>query len=238
MDQTDFLEHAPVFQIKGSMVTLTTLELISNQLEQLDKQLAERIAQAPTFFHETPIILAIDKRQDPATPVDLPAVLDIFKKHHLHIMALRAEREHDIQAAQTINLPVLPPSVAKDRPIATPKAPINTPGLQPAKIIHSPVRSGQQIYAKDSDLIVLAAVSAGAELLADGHIHVYGPLRGRALAGVNGNEHARIFCQQLGAELVSIAGQYKIAEDLRRIPTWGVASQIYLQDQQMVIQAM
>lgn len=238
MDQTDFLEHAPVFQIKGSMVTLTTLELISHQLEQLDQQLADRIAQAPNFFNETPIILAIDKRQDPATALDLPAVLNVFKKHQLHIMALRAEREHDIQAAQAINLPVLPPSMAKERPAASPKAPAGPTGLLPAKIIHSPVRSGQQIYAKNSDLIVLAAVSAGAELLADGHIHVYGPLRGRALAGVNGNEQARIFCQQLGAELVSIAGQYKIAEDLRRIPTWGAASQIYLQDQQMVIQAM
>lgn len=85
-----------------------------------------------------------------------------------------------------------------------------------------------QIYAQGCDLIVLAAVSAGAELLADGNIHVYGPLRGRALAGVKGNTQARIFCQQLAAEMLSIAGQYKTAEDLRREPLWGQAVQASL----------
>ncbi len=81
----------------------------------------------------------------------------------------------------------------------------------------------------------MAAVSAGAELLADGNIHVYGPLRGRALAGINGNSEARIFCQQLGAELLSIAGQYKVAEDLRRDPAWGKATQTYLNEEQLQI---
>ena len=77
-----------------------------------------------------------------------------------------------------------------------------------------------------------------AELLADGHIHVYGAMRGRALAGINGNSQARIFCHQLGAELVSIAGQYKIAEDLRRIPAWDGPVQIYLEDEHMRIEAL
>ena len=81
-------------------------------------------------------------------------------------------------------------------------------------MISEPVRSGQQIYAPNGDLLVLAPVSHGAELLADGHIHIYGPLRGRALAGVTGDTEARIFCQSLEAELISIAGQYKISEDL------------------------
>lgn len=238
MDQTDFLEQAPVFQLKGSMVTLTTLELINSNLQQLELQLAEQIAKAPAFFHDAPLILALDKRQDPASELELPKLLEVFTKHNLHIMALRANREQDIQAAAKLKLPVLPPSLGKElnQEPAPPPEPQAT--QQEAKVITHPVRSGQQVYAKNSDLIVLAPVSAGAELLADGHIHVYAPLRGRALAGVNGNEKARIFCQQLGAELVCIAGQYKIAEDLRRIPTWGSASQIYLQEQQMIIEAM
>lgn len=246
MDQTDFLEQAPVFQLKGSMVTLTTLELINSNLQQLEQQLAEQIAKAPAFFHDAPLILALDKRQDPASELELPKLLEVFSKHNLHIMALRANREQDIQAAAKLKLPVLPPSLGKELNQEPAAKAVEEPAPSPepqetqqeAKVITHPVRSGQQIYAKNSDLIVLAPVSAGAELLADGHIHVYAPLRGRALAGVNGNEKARIFCQQLGAELVCIAGQYKIAEDLRRIPTWGSASQIYLQEQQMFIEAM
>jgi septum site-determining protein MinC len=85
---------------------------------------------------------------------------------------------------------------------------------QQSKIIHQPIRSGQQVYAADGDLIIMASVSAGAEILADGNIHVYGTLRGRALAGVKGDTRARIFCHSLEAELVSIAGQYKISEDM------------------------
>ena len=95
-------------------------------------------------------------------------------------------------------------------------------------MVTTPIRGGQQIYAAGCDLIVIAPVSAGAELLADGNIHVYGPMRGRALAGVKGNTQARIFCQQMGAEMLSIAGQYKVSEDLRRDPSWGQAVQVSL----------
>lgn len=98
-----------------------------------------------------------------------------------------------------------------------------------AKVVTSPIRSGQQVYAKGCDLIVLAAVSRGAEVLADGNIHVYGPLRGRALAGILGNKKARIFCQQLEAELVSIAGCFKLSEDLPEL-TGKDTKQIYLDD--------
>jgi septum site-determining protein MinC len=95
-------------------------------------------------------------------------------------------------------------------------------------VVTTPVRGGQQIYAPGGDLLVLAPVSAGAELLADGNIHVYAPMRGRALAGIKGNSQARIFCRMLAAELISIAGRYKVAEDLRRDPNWGEAVHIHL----------
>ena len=78
----------------------------------------------------------------------------------------------------------------------------------------SPVRSGQQVYAENRDLTVLTAVGAGAEVIADGSIHIYGPLRGRALAGAQGNEAARIFCREFHAELVAVAGHYKVLEDI------------------------
>ena len=98
-------------------------------------------------------------------------------------------------------------------------------GHTPSKIITTPIRSGQQVYAPGGDLIIMAAVSAGAEVLADGNIHVYGALRGRALAGVKGDTSARIFCQSLEAELVSIAGTFKVDEDLRN-EHWKTAVQI------------
>lgn len=240
MNQADLLEQAPVFQLKGSMLALTILELSANDLDALAIQLAEKVEQAPQFFQDAPIILALDKCSDTADSLDLARLLTICREHGLSTMAIRTDRPEDLLAAKALNIAVIPPSDARERPLAVTQT-IEVPAepvLIPAKVITQPVRSGQQIYAKNCDLIVMAAVSAGAELLADGNIHVYGPLRGRALAGVNGNRAARIFCQQLGAELLSIAGQYKVAEDLRRDPAWGKATQTCLNEEQLEISAL
>lgn len=238
MNQADLLEKAPVFQLKGSMLALTILELSSNDLDSLDSQLAEKVEQAPQFFQEAPIILALDKCKPSAEPLNLARLLSICRQHGLQTLAIRTEHPDHLAAAKALDVAVTPPSDARERPVAiTPAAPAE-PSLIPAKVITHPVRSGQQIYAKNTDLIVMAAVSAGAELLADGNIHVYGPLRGRALAGINGNLEARIFCQQMGAEMLSIAGQYKVAEDLRRDPLWGKATQTCLNGEQLEICAL
>ena len=101
-------------------------------------------------------------------------------------------------------------------------------------LVTTPVRSGQQLYAPGGDLIVLAPVSAGAEILADGNIHVYAPLRGRALAGVKGDTEARVFCQSLEAELISIAGSYKVNEDLRG-ELWKKPIKAHLSNDQLII---
>jgi septum site-determining protein MinC len=233
MSQADPLDQAPVFQLKGSMLAITVLELTQNDLERLDQQLAVKVEQAPDFFNNTPLVLALDKL--PAEcDLDLPALIALCRKHGLRTLALRAGDQQIIEAAGDLDLPVLPPSGAKERKLdlsskaqAEPaKSP--EPTYRPTRVITTPIRGGQQVYAKDGDLIVLAAVSPGAELLADGNIHVYGPLRGRALAGIKGDTSARIFCQQLAAEMVSIAGHYKVAEDLRRDPLWTEAVQMQL----------
>jgi septum site-determining protein MinC len=109
------------------------------------------------------------------------------------------------------------------------------PLYRPSKIVTKPVRSGQQIYAEGADLILMAQVSEGAEVLADGHIHVYGTLRGRALAGVKGDLDARIFCQQLEAELVSVAGQFVLNDKIRE-NCWKKPAQIYLHDKSIQIE--
>ncbi|WP_332821419.1 septum site-determining protein MinC [Pseudomonas sp.] len=236
MSQADLLEQDPVFQLKGSMLAITVMELAHNDLERLDQQLAAKVAQAPNFFSNTPLVLALDKLPEGEGNLDLGALMAVCRSHGLRTLAVRANREDDIAAASALDLPVLPPSGARERPVdptdgsATPKKPEKPaePEVRPSKIITSPVRGGQQVYAQGGDLIVLAPVSSGAELLADGNIHVYAPMRGRALAGIKGNTKARIFCQQMGAELLSIAGQYKVAEDLRRDPLWGEAIQVSL----------
>ena len=231
MSQADLLAQDPVFQLKGSMLAITVMELAYNDLERLDQQLSEKVAQAPAFFSNTPLVLALDKLPEGEGNLDLAALMAVCRKHGLRTLAVRANRTEHIAAAEALDLPVLPPSGARERSLdATPKAPHKPaePEVRPSKIITSPVRGGQQVYAQGGDLIVLAPVSAGAELLADGNIHVYAPMRGRALAGIKGNLKARIFCQQMGAELLSIAGQYKVAEDLRRDPLWGEAVHVSL----------
>lgn len=240
MNQLDPLESASVFQLKGSMLALTVLELSVNDLNRLDAQLAEKVKQAPQFFQDAPIILALDKCLPSAQPFDLKRLLSICRQHGMLTLALRAIDPAHLSAAQQLDLAVIPPSGARERPVsvATADEELVEPGYVPAKIITQPIRSGQQVYAKNTDLIVMAAVSAGAELLADGNIHVYAPLRGRALAGINGNVEARIFCQQMGAEMLSIAGHYKVAEDLRRDPLWGKATQICLTAEQLELSAL
>ena len=213
------------------MLAITVLELAHYDLARLDQQLAAKVAQAPNFFSNTPLVLALDKLPEREGPLELDELMKICRAHGLRTLAIRAAREDDIAAAQALDLPVLPPSGARERLLEqTPAQPAKPaePEHRPSKVITTPIRGGQQIYAAGCDLIVIAPVSAGADLLAAGNIHVYGPMRGRALAGIKGNTEARIFCQQMGAEMLSIAGQYKVSEDLRRDPLWGQAVQVSL----------
>lgn len=230
MSQADLPDQSPAFQLKGSMLAITVLELASNDIERLDEQLAAKVEQAPDFFNNTPLVLALDKLPEAAREIDIKALVALCRKHRLRTLALRASEPAHIEAAAVLDLPVLPPSgLASARSTwhrrhRLPAEPV----YRPTRVVTTPIRGGQQIYAQGGDLIVLAPVSPGAELLADGNIHVYGPLRGRALAGIKGDTSARIFCQQLAAEMVSIAGQYKVAEDLRRDPLWAEAVRISL----------
>ncbi|ANI53489.1 MULTISPECIES: septum site-determining protein MinC [Pseudomonas] len=235
MSQTEPKDQDPVFQLKGSMLAITVLELSRNDLDSLDRQLAAKVAQAPNFFSNAPLVLALDKLPPSEGAVDLPGLMRVCRQHGLRTLAIRASRIEDIAAAIAIDIPVLPPSGARERPLeaAEPVAPKkpekpSEPAVKPTRVITTPVRGGQQIYAQGGDLVVVSSVSPGAELLADGNIHVYGPMRGRALAGVKGDTKARIFCQQLSAELISIAGHYKVSEDLRRDPMWGSGVQVSL----------
>jgi septum site-determining protein MinC len=143
------------------------------------------------------------------------------------------EAQNDLAA--TMELAVLSGGGVRPRPSAP--RPERPPQAVPGRLVDQPVRSGQRIYAPGGDLIVTGPVSSGAELLADGSIHVYGALRGRALAGVKGEAGARVFCQALQAELVSVAGIYRVSEDIDE-PLRGRAAQIYLHEDRLIVQAL
>lgn len=217
-----------VFQLKGGMLAITLLELARYDPARLERQLAEKVAQAPKFFDKTPLILALDKLHDVSPLVDLQRLVEVCRQHGFQTLAVRTDREDDVALANELDLPVIPAASASGRALNPSDDASSGEIARPSKIIHRPIRGGQQVYAQDCDLIVIGPVSPGAELLSDGNIHVYGPLRGRALAGIKGDSKARIFCQGLNAELVSIAGRYKVAEDLRRSPYWGQGVHISL----------
>lgn len=223
------------FQLKGSLFTLTVLHLFSDQVNAISAQLTGLIKNTPKFFQNMPIV--IDLQKFPATSnVDFTTIDQCLREHQLIPVGIRGGTPQQQQNAIECGLAVLPNTKSDATEISkspTPAATLAAPEVF-AKVITQPVRSGQQIYARQSDLIILTSVSPGAELLADGNIHVYGALRGRALAGVTGNEQARIFCQQLEAELVAIAGHYWVSEDLQKNTTKQNA-QIYLENEKLHI---
>jgi septum site-determining protein MinC len=207
---------------------MTVLELHHYETETIDHELRDKTRQAPDFFENLPVVIDLEKL-DPEESIPFADLVAQCLSFSIKVVAVRGGHPSQQLAAKEAGLGVL--AKQKDRPVEIAHSEDDTKvgtvevikevvktvvknETQKSKIVHQPIRSGQQVYAADGDLIIMASVSAGAEILADGNIHVYGALRGRALAGVKGNTNARIFCYSLEAELVSIAGQYKISEDM------------------------
>jgi septum site-determining protein MinC len=237
-------EVLPAFQLKGALYPFTTLQVLSADMQLLDEQLRQKLQQAPQFFKQAPVILDLQKINSNHEMLDFEQLLALLRLRQLIVVGLKGANEDQQANARKIGLAVLhgnQRSAELASQTATPT--VETPAIEveisssSSKIITEPVRSGQQIYARGGDLIILAQVSQGAEILADGNIHVYGPLRGRALAGITGNTQARIFCQSLEAELISIAGQYKLSEDIEAI-AWKIAAVISLEESRLQIQAL
>lgn len=220
----------PAFTLKGGAFTATVLELLKTDPDLLHRHLMERLAdpEAARFLRQSPVVMSLDRVTD--ADVDWAAVLQAVQSAGLLLAGWRAPAAlHETLSGLGL------PFVSAGRAAAAPAA-ASVPAPAPTsrtQVVTQPVRGGTQIYAP-GDLIVLAPVSAGAEVLADGHIHLYAPLRGRALAGVQGNTEARIFCQSLEAELVSIAGRYRTADQWRGEPSWSSAVQLRLEADTLV----
>jgi septum site-determining protein MinC len=228
-------------EFKSSTFSVPVLVLFNNSLQHIEQQLQEKIALAPDFFKHSPVLLDLQELNKRNLDLPVADLVKAIRELNLLPIGLRGGNAAQNQQALALGIPVhalhggSSQENAKTKTIAAtpePEQPIQDEGAS-TMLITQPVRSGQRVYSH-GDLIVLATVSSGTEIMAEGNIHVYGTLRGRALAGVQGNEKARIFCSDLQAELISIAGIYKVSEDLpkefRQKPV-----QIYLQDHSLII---
>ncbi len=223
-------EQLSCFHFKASFSPCMILQLTRIDFDALEQQLKQTIAKAPNLFMGSPVVVDLEK-------IKTQGVLNFIKLKHILMsvglvpIGVRGGNKEQHEAAIIDGLPILTNQKLtvneKEQPAVHNTHKESTPTF--AKFVTTPIRSGMQIYAKGCDLIVAAAVSPGAELLADGSIHIYGPLRGRALAGVQGNTDARIFCRTLeNAELVSIAGYYLTKEDIQTNEAKDGTIQIYL----------
>lgn len=194
--------------LKGSNFTLSVIHLHSEKFDDIYQALSEKVKQAPAFLNNAPIVLNVE---DLPIDVDLHALQRVVEATGLHVVGISGcKNDQQKQQVTEAGLPLLTEGKEgkKQPPRSVP--PLNNKSI----IISKPIRTGQQIYARNADLIVTTDVSAGAELIADGNIHIYGMMRGRALAGAEGDDQSHIFCTQLAAELVSIAGQYWLSEQI------------------------
>lgn len=235
------------FRMKGTTLTSVMLEVAEFNGSRFAAQLSEKVASAPQFFQRTPVILNLGTA---LSTDDFTDLVSLCRAQQLQPMAVKGEiaglkdiiwqlgladishnKVHESALDAPSESPAPAPQEAESTASVKPSAPSSAP-----KVIHRPIRSGQQVYS-EGDLIILAPVSEGAEILADGNIHVYNTLRGRALAGVKGNTGARIFCQQLEAELLSVAGRFVLQDSIQGT-CWKKPAQAFLEDDTLLVEPL
>ena len=211
-------------ELKGTTFTISVLHLSDGNPDRIRQLLEAKVAQAPQFFNCAPLVLNVERLE--AIP-DFEQLRELVESEDFVLVGITGARDEAMKtAAKAAGLAVMvsgksrkaepepTPPVPEPKPVeAAPVSPVPAP-VEASKVHVGPVRSGQQIYAAGTSLVVLGSVSPGAEVIADDSIHVYGALRGRAIAGAKGNPKARIYCQQLQAELLSIAGTFQLSDAL------------------------
>lgn len=232
------------FDIKSASLDVLALILRTHDLDALSAALAERFDLAAQQGPSEAFLIDLEALPDPSV-LDLDRLLPLLRRHGIRVLALRHPDPATARLAAAHDLLYLPEGTrtvpqpehrpAEPAPKPAPKARPAEPATVPNMVVDRPVRAGQQIYAKGANLVVLAMVSAGAEVIADGDIHVYAPLRGRALAGARGNTAARIYVQSMEAELVSIAGVYRTLEQALPGSINGKPTQVFLENERLVM---
>ena len=229
--------------VVGAAEASTAASEAQGQLS-LDDAPTESPADAPSTTPST----------TPVARVDLAALLPLLRRHRLQPVGVVGANAAELEQAAGLGL-----AEAPDEPVRAEREPRVQKVVQqvvkevvverqvevavpaqaaPTVYVDKPLRSGQQVYAKGADLVVLAAVNHGAEVIADGSIHVYAPLRGKAIAGARGNAQARIFAQQLEAELIAIAGIYRTSENPLPDNVRGKAAQVRLDGEKLLMEPL
>ncbi|AWP32712.1 septum site-determining protein MinC [Pantoea eucalypti] len=236
------MSQTPI-EFKGSSFTLSVVHLHHHDPAVIRKALQDKIDQAPDFLKNAPVVLNVATL---SAEVNWKQLQQAILATGLRIVGVSGCKNDALKRMiSRAGLPVLAEG-KESRPRAEAPPPVPVPEPLPVvtetvatktRIVNTPVRSGQQIYARDADLIITSSVSAGAELVADGNIHIYGMMRGRALAGASGDRNCQIFCTNLAAELVSIAGEYWIMDQIPQ-EFFGKAARLCLQDGALTIQTL
>jgi septum site-determining protein MinC len=228
--------------VQGALFTVMVVRAGMLRDPAFANELAQQVERSPRFFRHAPVVLDLNGAEGFVTAAEFDRAGKVLGEHTLALVGVQNAEPAQLEAAAGAGLASFAPSATQPSrraplPASAPVA--SVPAAAPAprattRLVTTPVRSGTQIYARGADLVITASVSPGAELVADGNIHVYGPLRGRALAGASGDAGARIFCSRLEAELVSIAGRYLVSEQLPPEQR-GFPVQIALVDDQLTI---
>lgn len=197
-----------VVEFKGRMLMVTVLHVREQHLDKVNQTIIQHLEDSQSWLKDVALVLDFPPESD---EIFIHEVVSMVRLHGLNLIAVSSASQIPEEVLIPLELGVVMMSGGRTTPKASAK-PATVEAIETV-LIETPIRSGQQIYSR-GDLIVMNSVGTGAELMAEGHIHVYGNLRGRALAGVRGDVNARIFCQRLNAELVSVAGHYQVAENL------------------------
>lgn len=255
------VDFALAGDLKIGQVGIANLRVRTLDIARLGAEMRDRVQRAPNLFARGAVIVDFGGLAELPDAATAHALLDALRAAGSIPVALAWGSSANEALAVELGLPLLskfraqyepapgdaapaamaappaPPAAAQAEPPRASPAPARGASTQPGMIQTAPIRSGQQIYAEHRDLTVLSTVGAGAEVIADGSIHIYGALRGRALAGARDNPQARIFCREFHAELVAIAGHYKVMEDIPA-DLRGKAVQVWLDDDQLNIAAL
>jgi septum site-determining protein MinC len=224
--------------VQGAVFTVMVVRAGMLRDPAFEAELARQIERSPRFFSNAPVVLDLKEAAEFTREGEFTDAKEMLRRHTLTLIGVQNAQPAQLEIAAAVGLasfaPNAPqPSRPPQREPSTASASVPAVAVK-TRLVTQPVRSGTQVYARGADLIITAAVSPGAEIMADGNIHVYGALRGRALAGAAGDVDARIFCSRFEAELVSIAGRYLVSEQLPP-EQQGLPVQIALVDDRLTI---
>lgn len=228
------------FRIRGRFLTALALQIRDNTADaSFYEALDEQLRATPQFFADAPLVLDFGEAPDLLGVDEIRDLVSNLRRRKLLVFGVQnaSRAMGDVLSA----LGLIPIHSRSDAPGPNEKSSRarQIKKLLPPdnKVISAPVRSGQMIVAERGDLTIIGSVASGAELIASGNIHVYGTLRGRAMAGVHGDQSARIFCQKLDAELVAIAGLYQTSETFEPALR-NRCMQVFLEDEKLLMEAL